>query len=270
VSFSAQLTLMFMLGAPDAQDARLAAASARCAQLAELVSCDAALNMRPNDPALLVAEADVLVRLKRPGEAIGVYRNSLRLGARQEAIKPKIALAESQRRGFVDACMIQTDDAGVRACESAWLPGAPDEVSLFKRRGLLLAGQSRTGALEAYMSAARLAPQDRNVAREIVNLSASLDAKDASILMACGAALVTLGRPQEAIASFKEALRLAPDLAEAKARLRMVERSIPRTAQTAEGFAPESESGRPVNVGGGAAAISTQPYTNEAPVTRSN
>jgi tetratricopeptide (TPR) repeat protein len=176
----------------------LAVAIQRCTQLSELVSCDAALSMKPNDADLLIAEADVLVQLKRPGEAIGVYRNAQRAGAHEDLVKQKIIAAQLQRQTLVRTCMTQAGDFGIRACESAWLPGAPDEVAMFKRRGLLLQDGSPAAALDAYMSAARLAPRDRDAARAVVNLSGSLDAKGAAILTARGAAVITLRRPQDA------------------------------------------------------------------------
>jgi hypothetical protein len=54
-------------GEAGAEGTRFSLATFRCTNLAELVSCGAALNMKPNDPDLLIAEAEVLVQLKRPG-----------------------------------------------------------------------------------------------------------------------------------------------------------------------------------------------------------
>jgi tetratricopeptide (TPR) repeat protein len=232
----------------------LAVATRRCIELSELVSCDAALSMKPNDADLLLAEADVLVKLKRPGEAIGVYRNAQRVGAREEVVTQKIAAAQVQRQTLVRACLSQAGDFGVRACESAWLPGAPDEVAMFKRRGQLLQQDNPAAALDAYMSAARLAPRDHEVARAVFNLSGTVDAKGAAILTARGAALMTLHRPQDAAVSLRQAVKLAPDMLEARNLLRQAE-------QAAVKGVPESV-GEGVSVGGGAA------YSNDAPVTR--
>ena len=251
----------------------LAVATQRCTELSELVSCDAALSMKPNDADLLLAEADVLVQLKRPGEAIGVYRNAQRAGGHEEVVKQKIATAQLQRQAMVKVCFTQAGDFGVRACESAWLPGAADEVAMFKRRGQLLQDDSPAAALDAYMSAARLAPRDRDVARALVNLSGSLDAKGAAILTARGAALMTLHRPQDAAVALRQAVKLAPDMLEARNLLRQAEQAATKGATEAAGVG--------VSVGGGAAAEqpagstatsllaeTNKTYSNDAPVTR--
>jgi tetratricopeptide (TPR) repeat protein len=253
-------------GEAGAEGTRFSLATFRCTNLAELVSCGAALNMKPNDPDLLIAEADALAQSKRPGEAIGVYRNSLRQGANPEVVNPKIAVAQLQRHSFLVVCETQVGEVAESACESAWLPGAPDEAAVFKRRGLLLQSDDQlSAALDAYMAAARLGPRDRGVARAIVGLSATIDRKEASTLTARGAALMTLGHPAEAVASLREALRLAPDLAEAKARLRVAERSLPRqSGNSASAVTVSSVTNSDVS------RVSNRSFTNEAPATRSN
>jgi tetratricopeptide (TPR) repeat protein len=245
----------------------LAAATQRCTQLAELVSCDAALSMQPNDADLLVAEADVLVQLKRPGEAIGVYRNALRAGAQDDVVKQKIASGQLQRQSLVKTCMTQAGDIGVRACESAWLPGAPDEVAMFKRRGLLMQDESPSAALEAYMSAARLAPRDRDVARAVVALSGSLDAQGAGILTARGAAFMTLHRPKDAAVPLRQAVNLAPELVEARNLLRQAEAGIKEpSASTSGGNGEVSDTPAPA-IRASVPADLNRAFSNEAPAT---
>jgi tetratricopeptide (TPR) repeat protein len=249
-----------------AAQTRLDAAASRCIELSELVSCAAALSMQPNDPRLLVAEGDALVQSRRPGEAIGVYRNAVKSGAAQDEVGPKIAVAQGQRLSVLHQCETETGAAAERACQSAWLPGAPDEVMVFKRRGLLLQNDNRPDAsLDAYLAAARLAPRDRDVARAVVASSGGTDRADAPTLTARGAALLTLGRPAEAIPFLREALRLAPDDAAAKVRLR-----------TAEGaLAARRRSSSPTRATLPAASLeaagqSDAAFSNEAPATRSN
>ena len=247
----------------------LALATQRCTQMSELISCDAALSMKPNDANLLVAEADVLVQLKRPGEAIGVYRNALRAGAHEDGVKQKIAAAQLQRQTLVKTCMTQAGDFGVHACESAWLPGAPDEVARFKRQGFLMQKAAPAVALDAYMSAARLAPRDRDVARAVVKLSGSLDAKGPTILVARGAALLTLRRPQDAIITLRQAIKSAPNLIEARGLLRMAEQAVVKqstaAASAGSGSRPETEASAAES---GAIATSDKSYSNAAPITR--
>jgi tetratricopeptide (TPR) repeat protein len=216
------------VGGMDArEEGRFAHAVTRCTKFAELIACSEALNVKPNNPDLLVAEADALVQLKRPGEAIGVYRNALTVGADRELVGAKIVAAQSLRHSLLESCLTREGQSAERECESAWLPGAPDEVMVFKRRGFLLQGEGRpTAALDAYMAAARLGPKDRIVARAVVNLGESTGRKDAPALTAVGTALLALGRPADAVDALRQALRLAPDLATAKERLRIAERAV--------------------------------------------
>ena len=218
VAFTAACCVALVAEAPApaaaaSESARLAHATTRCTRFAELLSCYEALSLKPNNPELLVAEADALVQVKRPGEAIGVYRNALTLGARAESVNTRIGQAQSLRRSLLDTCFRQEGAFAERACESAWLPGAPDEVAVFKRRGSLLEAEGRAGpALDAYLAAARLAPKDRAVAHAVVNLRESSGRRDAATLTAEGNAYLVLGRPKDAIGPLREAVRLAPRL----------------------------------------------------------
>jgi Flp pilus assembly protein TadD len=137
---------------------------------------------------------------------------------------------------------------------------------VFKRRGLLLQNDNQPGAsLDAYLAAARLAPRDRDVARAVVALSGSTERSDAPTLTARGAALMTLGRPADAILALREALRLAPDDAGAKLRLRSAEGAVAarrRSAATVADTLPATlRESTPRDAGA---------FSNEAPVTRSN
>jgi tetratricopeptide (TPR) repeat protein len=263
-----------------AKNATLSRAAFRCTKLAEVNSCDDALNMKPNDPELLIAKADALVQVKRPGEAIGIYRAALPVSADREAVDAKVALAESQRHTFLDTCETKTGDAAMRACESAWLPGAPDEVTVFKRRGMLLQADNQLSpALDAYMAAARLDPNDHSVALAIVSLSDSTGRQDALTLAARGRALIALGRPSEAVEPLRQALRLAPDLVEAKAELRLASLSskpnrMERITADGNGGSAGDKSAAvgpaPIVAAANAGAAAPRRYSNDAPVTRTN
>jgi tetratricopeptide (TPR) repeat protein len=263
-----------------AKNATLSRATFRCAKLADVNSCDDALNMKPDDPELLVAKADALAQLKRPGEAIGIYRNALPMSADREAVDAKIALAESQRRTFLDTCETKAGDAARRACESAWLPGAPDEVTVFRRRGLLLQADNQPSpALDAYMAAARLDPSDHSVALAIVSLSDSTGRQDALTLAARGRALMALGRPSEALDPLRQALRLAPDLVETKTQLRVAtlsssnDRAERPAANRIGGSAGEKSAAMappPTIAAANAGAAASRRFSNDAPVSRTN
>jgi tetratricopeptide (TPR) repeat protein len=262
------------------KNAALSRATFRCAKLADVNSCDEALNVKPDDPELLVAKADALVHLNRPGEAIGIYRSALPVSANREELNAKIALAESQRNAFLDTCETKTGEAARRACGSAWLPGAPDELTVFKRRGLLLQDDNQPSpALDAYMAAARLDPRDRSVALAIVSLSDSTQRQDALTLAARGRALMALGRPAEALEPLRQALRLAPDLVEAKNQLRIAEETPAgvRTGRAAADRMGRSTSIKtaalaplPGVVAANAGNAAGRRYSNDAPATQSN
>jgi tetratricopeptide (TPR) repeat protein len=263
-----------------AKNATLARATFRCANLADVNSCDEALNMKPDDPELLIAKADALVQLKRPGDAIGIYRAALPMSADREAVNAKIALAESQRRAFLDACETQAGDPARRACDSAWLPGAPDEVSVFKRRGLLMQTDNQPSrALDAYMAAARLDPRDHGVALAIVSLSGSTGRQDALTLAARGRAFMSLGRPSEAIEPLSQAVGLEPDFAEAKTQLRLAklasgaggaERPAAYRVSGSAGDKSAATGAPPTPAAANAGAAPPRRYSNDAPVTRTN
>jgi tetratricopeptide (TPR) repeat protein len=258
-----------------AKEAVLSRAMFRCAKLADLSSCDDALNLQPNNPELLTAKADALVQLNRPGEAIGIYRSALPMSANREAVNEKIALAESQRHAFLDTCETKAGDVGRRACESALLPGAPDEVTVFKRRGLLLQADNQPSpALDAYMAAARLEPGDRSVALAIVSLSDSTGREDALTLAARGRALMTLGRASEALEPLRQALRLAPDLAEAQIQLRLATASAADRSGTSNiksaALTPQPSAVAPSTATANPSAAAGRRYSNDAPATRSN
>jgi len=269
LSAAALATAMQAAAAPaapqsTASETRVNRAISRCTELGELLSCYAALGVRPNDPGLLIAEADGLVQMKRPGEAIGVYRNALRSGALRDVVEPKIAVAQARRLSLLAVCETDSGEVAERACESAWLPGAPDEVTVFKRRGALLQDDKQfSAALDAYLAAARLAPHDRGVARAIVTLSEGSQHSDTSVLTARGSALMTLGLAAEAVVPLRQALRQSPDLAEAKAGLRAAQRAL---ASQGQGSLSNTDPGPPA----AGVMVPGHAFSNESPVTRSN
>ncbi len=251
----------------EASDSRLSRATTRCAKLAELIACDEALSLKPDDPDLLMAEADTLVRLNRPGEAIGVYRNALRHGAKSDVINPRVATAAGRRRSLLGVCMSGDAIEALPACEAAWLPGAPDEVAVFKRRGELLKDRGQSAAaLDAYLAAARLRPRDRRAAQSVIALADSTGRKDAATLTAVGNASMTLGHRGMAVRAYREALRQAPDFAAAKQGLRLTEQTAAHPADAAT--APDSS----VEPALPATPQSTDlgPFTNDAEQSRSN
>jgi tetratricopeptide (TPR) repeat protein len=200
-------------------------AAFRCSQLNDPLACSAALSHKPEDPGLLVAEADALMSRGRPGEAIGVYRHAVRAGADRRSIASRLADAESLRRSLLRSCMSDSDAGAESDCEAAWLPGAPEEVQLFKRRGRLSRSAGRPAeALQAYVTAVRLAPGDHDAARAVIELTAGAGAAEAAQLLARGKAFIALGRPAEALAPLRQASGSATYHADAQRELKRAER----------------------------------------------
>jgi Flp pilus assembly protein TadD len=77
-------------------DAKLKRDTFRCTKLSDLDACGEALRMKPDDPALLVAQGDALVREKRPAEAIGHYRRAAAVAPDLPDVASRISAAEAQ------------------------------------------------------------------------------------------------------------------------------------------------------------------------------
>jgi len=84
---------------------RLRQASARCTDQHELDACDDALRLKPDDPALLIAQGDALVRARRPADAVERYRLAAVLAPGANEVAAKLAAAEGQLQpaGAADA-----------------------------------------------------------------------------------------------------------------------------------------------------------------------
>lgn len=192
----------------------------RCTKLADVSACDDALRSKPGNLQLTVAKADALLHGGRAADAILVYRHAQALQPTDEGIKTKLADAESQRQGLVSICQGTAGAASVDACQAALLHGAPDEFALLRRKGVLLQGIDRPDpALDAFIAADVLNRGDKSVALAIVTLTARTGRKDALALAARGSALLTLGRPAEALQALQQARSLAPGLPGIEAQL---------------------------------------------------
>jgi len=77
-------------------EAQLKRDTFRCTTLADLDACTEAVQMKPDDAALLVAQGDALLRAKRPADALGPYRRASALAPDQTGITQKIGAAQAQ------------------------------------------------------------------------------------------------------------------------------------------------------------------------------
>ena len=69
---------------------------ARCSTQADVEACYNAIRRNPNDPALLVALGDALVRAQRPEDAIRNYRRAAVIAPGMSGISAKISAAEEK------------------------------------------------------------------------------------------------------------------------------------------------------------------------------
>lgn len=68
----------------------------RCSSLSDLEACSEAVRLKSDDPVVLVAQGDALVREKRPADALSRYRHAAALAPNQPDIAAKITAAEAQ------------------------------------------------------------------------------------------------------------------------------------------------------------------------------
>ncbi len=78
------------------RQARLKRDAFRCSNLADLDACSEAVRLDPDDPAMLTAFGDALVKEKRPSEALQHYRRAATLAAATPALTEKIRVVEAE------------------------------------------------------------------------------------------------------------------------------------------------------------------------------
>jgi tetratricopeptide (TPR) repeat protein len=185
----------------------------RCTKLADLAACDEALKIRPDDLQILLSKGDALLQGNHAADAVIVYRRASVVSPGNEAIKMKVATAQVQRQSLVSQCENGSGAAAVEACDAALLHGAEDEFEIDRREGILLQSVNEPEqALDAYIAASVLKQDNQSVALAVVALTQSTGREDAMALQALGAALLTLGRPTDALAALTQAQTLTPTL----------------------------------------------------------
>ncbi len=247
----------------------------RCRQLADLTACDDALKVRPEDASIFVAKADALMQANRAADAMPVYRRALELNPTDVNLQTKAKAAETKRLALVGDCLNGRAEAALQACELAQLRGAEDEFSLQARKAMLLQSMDEPGkALDAYVAASLLEPDDKAVASGIVALTESTGRNDALTLAARGNALLTLGRGTEAVRALRQAQDLSPTLPDVKIRLAAAE----KLARSEARKKAEADAAAKVQASLANAAATPEPaasppprkYSNEGPASRSH
>ena len=79
-------------------EAKLKRDTFRCNTMADLEACSEAVRVKPDDAALLTAQADALMHAKRPSEALAHYRRAATLAPSSE-LSAKLSAAEAQVPG---------------------------------------------------------------------------------------------------------------------------------------------------------------------------
>jgi tetratricopeptide (TPR) repeat protein len=236
----------------------------RCAQLSDLAACDEALKRRPNDPEILAAQGDALLKAGRPAEAAAAYRRASAIEP-GSALASRIAAADQQRAKLAAECNSGSGAAAVQVCDAALVRGAPDEFTIQRRKGLLLQRMGESSrALDAYIAADAVKSGDRSVALAIVSLTDDGKRSDAIALAARGSALLTLERGRDALAALRQARALSPGLPDLGRKLAAAER-LARTEPPAATPTASVAANVPAR-----AAPPARRYSNDAPTTRSH
>ena len=245
----------FFEGLGNAQEtAKLQHSVMRCTKLADVSACDDALRSKPDDPQLVTAKGDALAQGGHPSDAILVYLHAGSLLPGDEAVKSKLAVAESQRETLVSQCEGSADAAAVDACQAALLRGSSDEFALLRRKGILLQSFDKPEqALDAFIAANVLRQDDKSVSLAIVALTDSTGRRDALALAARGSSLLTLHRASDALQALRQAEALAPGLPKLRAQIAQAEQ------------ASRAESKRAVAASANALPVKTQPGVPSKP-----
>jgi len=245
----------------------------RCERLSDVPACDEALSMRPASTAALLGKVDNLLKANRPADALPLLKKAGDAGAAAAEVRARTVTAEVRRRELATLCEAGSGDAALEACALALLPGAADEFVLRKRQGSLLQAANKTPqALESYLAAAGLNSHDAAVALAIVALTDSTGRRDAVALAARGTALLTLGRPDEARTSLKQAAALDASIPGIRQSLAAAAESTrQRAREHAELAAAAAERARAVEPAPPATASNNpRTYSNEEKAGRSH
>jgi tetratricopeptide (TPR) repeat protein len=256
----------FFAGLDQAElEAKLARHVLRCTRLGDVSACDEALALKADNPEVLLAKGEALLKAGKPLQALETYKRAAALRPADSSISAKLQQARDLRVTLDDRCMSGAGDAALTACQAILLKDAPEEFHLTRRIAVLqqLANQP-TKALDTYIAANSLRRGDKSVALAIVALVESTGRSDAIALAARGSALVALGRVRDGIASMRQAQSLTsglPGIANqiaAAEKLLLQEERVRETRQSATASAATL------------AATPTRTYSNLQPPSHSN
>lgn len=239
----------------------------RCTREHEVAACDEVLSKQPNNPKILIAKGDALVKANRPAEAAKAYGRANELAPGNTALTAKLQTLQTQRQAWLKRCTEGDGDAALQACHAVLVKGAPNEFEITVRMALLQQGTNQASqALDSYIAADSLRHGDKGVALAILALLQSTQRKDAIALAARGSSLVTLGRAREALVALRQAKALEPELPDIDQQIKAAE-ALARTELAEHKERPTQVAA----VGAGAKPVAEpQKFSNVAEPTRSN
>jgi len=155
-------------------------------------ACRELLITSQNDLDLHLALATKLAKRDQPVDAIRVLDVASAISPDHPELARILEAAHNARRELAGRCI----EGSLTACENALLTGADDEFDLqFNLGKLLISGNETAAGAQALLIAQTLAPEDREVARVIVNLN-QVSVPGIDLLAAKRQANMTLGISQ--------------------------------------------------------------------------
>ncbi|HWW22186.1 MAG TPA: tetratricopeptide repeat protein [Steroidobacteraceae bacterium] len=247
--------------------ARLRRNVLRCTQLSDLEACDAVLSVQPGNADIVLAKGNALSKAGRLDDAVAAYTQAAQLAPGNTAITAKLQQTQAQRQASRSRCTDGTGEAALQACQSILVKGASNEFDLTLRIANLQQSTNQVPqSLDSYIAANALRPGDKSVALAILALLDSTQRKDAIALAARGSALLTLGRPTEAVAPLRQAYALAPTWPDIAKQLAAAEALSKESQPHAVARAAETNSLRVSE----APAPRRTSYSNLQPASRAN
>jgi len=210
--------------------ARLRRGMLRCTQLADLEACDNVLSVQPGNSEILVAKGNALMKAGKLDDAIAAFSQARQGSLDDTSIADKLRAAQSRRQSLHRACMEDSGDTALQACQTILIKGAANEFDLSVRiANLQQQSNQAPQALDSFIAANSLRPGDKSVALAILALLDSTKRMDGVALQARGSSLMTLGRASEAVAALRQAAGLAPGLPDIARQLAAAEAQMRQT-----------------------------------------
>jgi cytochrome c-type biogenesis protein CcmH/NrfG len=128
-----------------AEGAKLQRNQLRCTRLADVTACDDALRSKPDDEQLLIAKGDALMQVNHPADAAATYRHASQLKPGDDALKTKLAAAETLQASAAQAAESASQLA---AADTPAVPRPPKRTPA--ATGVATAGPTATAGSTAH------------------------------------------------------------------------------------------------------------------------